>query len=299
MIPTPRGRAWLGIASGAWMSLLMLPGAQASPLPPSSEVSAEFLVDNCPDTPFTFIRHRTSDPLSVDIGANTLNSDVCDNPAGVQAAGASANVFTGRLAVHATSSGVPSTGFATARLEEVLRVQPFSGQWAGPVPTTFTMDVTGLLSGDARAGASLRAGFTEFFGREIGGEQDAACWAGGLFIPSRPQCVALSAASEIAASLSVTVNATQANPDIPFRALLSAGAEQTGFANLSRSAFLSVSLPPGFTFISSSGVFLSQAPELPPDQQPPDGSVPLPGTGALLLAALFVRFVRKPESLER
>jgi hypothetical protein len=166
-----------------------------------------------------------------------------------------ANLGTGQLQAFARADG-PSTATAKAIFYDILTLIPQGGFVDSSFPVTFNLTVDSVLSGNALVADEL----------QVSSLLNSKDVLGSLCSGSITGCFGNT-------SLTATVNVLTSNPIVFVQSFLSVNADNcrngypncsmnlNGIADAGHTAQISLQLPPGFTFTSDSGVFLTQVPE--------------------------------------
>ena len=166
-----------------------------------------------------------------------------------------ANLGTGQLHAFARADG-PSIATAKAIFYDLLTLIPQGGFADASFPVTFNLTVDSVLSGNALVTDQL----------QVSSLLNSKNVLGSLCSGSITGCFGNT-------TLTATVDVLTSNPIVSVQSFLSVNADncRNGFPNCStdlhgladagHTAQISLQLPPGFTFTSDSGVFLTQVPE--------------------------------------
>ena len=190
-------------------------------------------------------------PPALDFG--TFNAQLFTS-----SATASANLGFGELKVFAKSDG-PAAAFARAHYSDLITIAPTAG-FSDFFQATFTLTVDGTLTGNADGGGELQVASTVEHA-DVGGT--ALCSAGATVCSPIPSV----AGGSVRQTLVATIYVDPSNPIVFIQPFLFAAANdingnflltESGLADFSDTAQLSISLPEGFTYTSNSGVLLTQ-----------------------------------------
>lgn len=198
---------------------------------------------------------------------------------------ASADVSSGSLRVTVASQTLPplhQAGLGRAALYDRLT---FAGM-SGPTPITLNMSIHGSFSPDPFAGGGDV--FASMFGSILAsGVHLKEGTGGGVFLYDAPvgqvttnadPITGIFPSNDVRIDLSRTFTVSASTPDIWFLAqlsLVSGGANET--MDFGHTALLSLDLPPGVTYTSASGLFLTEG----------AAPVPEPEAAWLLFAGLI------------
>jgi hypothetical protein len=203
---------------------------------------------------------------------------------GTATADASANQASGQLKVAAQADG-NARASARAGFSDLITIIPTSGFLDSSFQIAVQMVLSGSITGNADAGGIIQ--LTSALGNvQVGGDAGTVmCTAD----PSVCNPVSPTPAGSQTQTLIAYIDILTSSPFLFTQDTLFAGVncinsqcllEQSGIADFSHTAQLSLILPAGFTFTSDSGVFLSDI------NTGPGQTVPEPPTYAMLLAGL-------------
>jgi hypothetical protein len=172
---------------------------------------------------------------------------------------ATASAFEGTGQLHAfVSADGQAYASAAANLSDLLTLIPTSGFSASTFQVTFTMALSGTLSGNSSVAGELQVS-SSISSRDV----SLVLCSGALVAPG----------CGLGSQFSATIDVLTSDPTVfvqPFLRAFAYNCNQTaqncfqtlqGSADFAHTAQISLQLPAGFTFTSDSGVFLTQVPE--------------------------------------
>jgi hypothetical protein len=217
---------------------------------------------------------------------------------GTAYADASANQASGQLKVAVQADG-NTTASARAGFNDLLTIIPTSGFVESSFQIAVQMVLSGSITGNADAGGMVQLG-SAFGNVQVGGDAATIMCTAAPSVCSPASPTPSGSQNQI---LTAYIDVSTSNPFLFIQDTLFAAANcinsnclanQSGDADFSHTAQLSLLLPAGFTFTSDSGVFLS-------DINTGSGqTVPEPPTYAILLTGLglFGFIVRRRKHIE-